>query len=92
MNYFQEDTENTILLISSTISFLPYGALLDEFQHEVYENTHESAERKQTWRRLKRFTYRKDYGDDKMMDKVHIKYHQGHISQPFTILIILLPK
>lgn len=85
--FFKEDTEKYYFThLASTISFLPYGALVDEFQHEVYEKPHMSpAERKQTWRRLEKiYLPEKDYGDDKMMDKGTYWYRQGHIfSSPF---------
>jgi len=40
---------------TSNVTFLPYGALVDEFQHFVYGNPEASpAERKAEWRRLEK--------------------------------------
>ncbi len=53
-NFFKEDTEKfKYKHISGSLSFLPYGACVDDFQHWVYEN-HDSSpkERKQKWLEL----------------------------------------
>jgi len=49
----------------AALSFLPHGACLDHFQHEVYANPDMTpAERRATWRRLERhYTPWRDYGD-----------------------------
>lgn len=85
--FFKEDTEKYYFThLASTISFLPYGALVDEFQHEVYLNPELTPkQRKQLWRKLER-TYipDRDYADDEMLDKGTYWYRQGHIfSSPF---------
>ena len=52
--FFKEDTEKfKYKHISGSLSFLPYGACVDHFQHWVYEN-HEASpkERKQKWLEL----------------------------------------
>lgn len=85
--FFKEDTEKYYFThLASTISFLPYGALVDEFQHEVYNNPNLTPkQRKQTWRRLEKiYLPDKDYGDDAMMEKGTYWYRQGHIfGSPF---------
>ena len=68
-----------------TITFIPYGVLVDEFQHEVYNNPEISVEqRKQIWRKLeKKYLPYKVY-DNEMLEKGTDWYRQGHIFQdPF---------
>lgn len=68
-----------------TITFIPYGVLVDEFQHEVYNNPEISVEqRKQIWRKLeKKYLPYKVY-DNEMLEKGTYWYRQGHIFQdPF---------
>ena len=68
-----------------TITFIPYGVLVDEFQHEVYNNPEISVEqRKQIWRKLeKKYLPHKVY-DNEMLEKGTYWYRQGHIFQdPF---------
>lgn len=85
--FFKEDKQKYYFShLSSAISFLPYGALVDEFQHEVYTNPNLSKEdRKATWRRLEKiYLPSKDYGEDSFMEKGTYWYRQGHIfGSPF---------
>lgn len=80
--FFKEDSEKYYFThLAGAISFLPYGALVDEFQYEVYSNPNMTPdERKQTWRRLEKI-YRPDldYGEDEFMEKGTYWYRQGHI-------------
>ena len=85
--FFKEDALKYYFThLSGAISFLPYGALVDEFQHEVYGNPNMTPEeRKKAWRRLEKI-YRPelDYGEDDFLDKGTYWYRQGHIfSAPF---------
>ena len=52
--FFKEDTEKfKYKHISGSLSFLPYGACVDHFQHWVYENPEASPkERKDKWLKL----------------------------------------
>ena len=72
--------------IASSINFLPYGCLVDHFQHEVYANPQMSPdERKQCWRKLEKM-YKPDitYDDFPLLEKGTYFYRQGHIFQsPF---------
>lgn len=80
--FFKEDaTKYYFTHLVNAISFLPYGALVDEFQHEVYANPNLTPnERKSLWRKLeKEYLPDKDYGDDDFMDKGTYWYKQGHI-------------
>ncbi len=85
--FFKEDAQKYYFShLSGAISFLPYGALVDEFQHEIYENPSMSKdERKATWRRLeKQYIPSRDYDDDKFMEKGTYWFRQSHIFQsPF---------
>ena len=54
--FFKEQTEKYKFdHLSGALRFLPYGVLVDHFQHEVYENPEWTpAERKACWRRLEK--------------------------------------
>jgi M3 family oligoendopeptidase len=81
-HFFQEDTAKyKFNHLASSISFLPYGVLVDEFQHEVYGNpTLTPNERKTLWRRLeKKYLPFKDYGDDAFLERGGFWFRQGHI-------------
>ncbi|TCD46719.1 M3 family oligoendopeptidase [Streptococcus sp. X16XC17] len=72
--------------LSSTLFFLPYGVLVDHFQHEVYENPNMTpAERKATWRKLeKMYLPSKDYSESEALERGIFWYRQGHIfASPF---------
>ncbi len=80
--FFEEDTEKyKFNHLAGAISFLPYGVLVDEFQHGIYENPELSKdERKALWRKIeKKYLPFKDYGDDSFMEKGTYWYRQGHI-------------
>lgn len=51
--------------LAEQIAFLPYGCLVDHFQHEVYEHPDmDAADRKATWQRLERsYMPWRDFGD-----------------------------
>jgi len=80
--FFIEDTEKyKFTHLAGAVSFLPYGALVDHFQHEVYGNPElTSGERKALWRTLeKQYLPYKDYDDDAFLEKGTFWYRQGHI-------------
>ncbi len=85
--FFKEDTHKYYYQhLEGSISFLPYGALIDHFQHEVYSNPLLSkAERKTIFRTLeKRYLPYKDYDDDIFLNKGTFWYRQIHVfSDPF---------
>jgi len=81
-SFFEDDTAKyKFNHLAGAVSFLPYGALVDEYQHHVYENPGLSPdERKSLWRRLeKEYLPFKDYGDDAFMEKGTYWFRQGHI-------------
>ena len=80
--FFLEDTEKyKFNHLAGAVSFLPYGVLVDEFQHGIYANPKMTPDqRKALWRDLeKKYMPFKDYGDDKFMDKGTFWFRQGHI-------------
>jgi M3 family oligoendopeptidase len=86
-SFFLEDTAKyKFNHLAGAISFLPYGVLVDEFQHHIYAKPELTPdERKSLWRTLeKKYMPFKDYGDDKFLDKGAFWFRQGHIfSSPF---------
>ena len=85
--FFKEDTEKYHFFhIADSVSFLPYGCLVDHFQHEVYEHPEMTpTERKETWRRLEKI-YKPDisYEGFDLLERGGYFYRQGHIFEsPF---------
>lgn len=85
--FFKEQTEKYKFdHLSGAIRFLPYGVLVDHFQHEVYENPEWSPEeRKACWRKLeKQYLPQRDYSESDFLDKGTYWFRQGHIfASPF---------
>jgi len=86
-NFFKEDTEKfKYKHISGSLSFLPYGACVDDFQHWVYENHDASPkERKQKWLELENiYMPHRNYEDMTFAKDGGIWQGQLHIYQmPF---------
>lgn len=85
--FFKEDTTKYYYdHIAEALIFLPYGCLVDHFQHEIYNHPEMTpAERKATWRRLEKI-YKPDveYNELDVLEKGGYFYQQGHIFQsPF---------
>lgn len=55
-NFFGPDLDKYLYNhLTGTVTFLPYGVLVDHFQHEVYEHPEMTpAERKACWRKLEK--------------------------------------
>lgn len=85
--FFKEQTEKYKFdHLSGAIRFLPYGVLVDHFQHEVYENPEWSADkRKAVWRELeKQYLPERDFSENSFLDKGTFWFRQGHIfGMPF---------
>lgn len=86
-NFFGKDTDKYKLLqLAGTLKFLPYGCLVDHFQHEVYRNPNMTKEeRKVTWRKLEK-QYKPDveYKDFDLFERGGYFFQQNHIFQsPF---------
>ncbi len=80
--FFEKDTNKyKFNHLAGALSFLPYGVLVDEFQHGIYENPELTpAQRKTLWRKIeKKYLPFVDYDDDKFLEKGTYWYRQGHI-------------
>lgn len=72
--------------LSGALLFLPYGVLVDHFQHDIYENPEMTPEeRKATWKRLADlYLPDRDYSDSDFLMRGGFWYRQGHIfASPF---------
>lgn len=85
--FFEEETEKyKFTHLSSALQFLPYGVLVDHFQHEVYEKPEMTpSERKAVWRKLeKMYTPHKNYSENSFLEEGTLWYRQAHIfNTPF---------
>lgn len=85
--FFKEDVDKYHYLhLSSAVKFLPYGVLVDHFQHEVYNNPNMTPqERKDTWRKLeKMYLPYKNYEECDFLERGNYWFQQGHIfASPF---------
>lgn len=85
--FFKEDTEKyKFTHLSAAIKFIPYGIVVDEFQHRIYENPNMSKEdRKNIWRELEnKYLPHKDYEDCDFLERGGWWFKQGHIfKNPF---------
>lgn len=92
--FFKEDTNKyKFLHLTSAIKFLPYGIVVDEFQHIVYDNPNMSKdERKKVWRNLeKKYLPHRDYEGNKILEKGCWFFKQGHIfKDPFYYIDYVL--
>ena len=86
-HFFKEDTgKYQFLHLSGALKFLPYGVLVDHFQHEIYDHPEWTPqERKQCWRKLE-LMYQPylDYEGAPILEKGCWWFQQGHIFEsPF---------
>ena len=85
--FFKHQTEKfKFTHLSGALSFLPYGASVDEFQHWVYENPEATpAERKAQWRVIeKKYRPSIDYAGNDYLERGGFWMRQSHIfSTPF---------
>lgn len=84
--FFEDETSKfKFAHLDGAISFIPYGATIDHFQHYVYENPNATPEeRKKKYHEIE-LMYRPslDY-DDEFLEKGTWRYRQGHIfGSPF---------
>ncbi len=85
--FFKEEAEKYHYFhIADALKFLPYGCLVDHFQHEVYEHPEMTpAQRKACFRSLEKI-YKPDidYEGFDLLERGGFFYRQGHIFQsPF---------
>lgn len=85
--FFKDDNEKfKFSHLTGAIFFLPYGVLVDEFQHWVYENPSASPdERKSKWRELEKiYLPHMDFGENEFLNKGGKWQKQSHIYEmPF---------
>lgn len=85
--FFKEDTKKYHYHhLGGTVKFVPYGVLVDHFQHEVYNDPDMTPdERKACWRKLeKMYLPHKDYEGCDILEKGCWWFQQGHIfGSPF---------
>lgn len=77
----------------SAIKFIPYGTLVDHFQHEVYRNPKLTKdERKNLWRSLEKiYLPHRDYVDLDILERGGFWFRQGHIfKDPFYYIDYVL--
>ena len=80
-DFFKEDTAKYLYShLTGTITFIPYGACVDEFQHEVYEHPEMTPQmRKELWSRLeKKYTPYKVY-ENEFLKQGNYWIRQSHI-------------
>ncbi|OOB77947.1 MAG: oligoendopeptidase F [Epulopiscium sp. Nuni2H_MBin001] len=83
--FFKEETmKYKYTHLGGAIKFIPYGIVVDAFQHFIYSNPEATAkERNAHWRELeKEYLPHKDYGDCKVLDEGGWWFRQAHI---FTV-------
>lgn len=92
--FFKDDTNKyKFAHLCSAIKFLPYGVVVDEFQHIIYENPNMSKdERKKVWRELeKKYLPHRDYAGCEILEKGCWWFKQGHIfKDPFYYIDYVL--
>ena len=92
--FFKEDSDKyKFAHLTSAIKFLPYGVVVDEFQHVVYDNPNmTSDERKKVWRDLeKKYLPHRDYEDNEILERGCWFFKQGHIfKDPFYYIDYVL--
>ncbi|MGG5372817.1 M3 family oligoendopeptidase [Enterococcus sp. AZ196] len=85
--FFGSDSEKyKFAHLSSALQFLPYGALVDHYQEEVYLHPDWSpAERKNRWRQLEQiYCPERNYQESEALARGIYWYRQGHIFEvPF---------
>jgi len=86
-HFFKEEVDKyKFVHLADALRFLPYGVMVDEFQHFVYENPDWTpAQRKEAWKKLEQ-TYlpHRDYDGNAYLESGAYWQRQGHIYQdPF---------
>ncbi|MCT4620488.1 MAG: M3 family oligoendopeptidase [Marinisporobacter sp.] len=91
--FFDEVDKYKFGHVSESFLFIPYGVVVDEFQHEVYENPDMNPkERKIKWREIeKKYLPHRDYEDNEFLEEGGYWYQQGHIfKNPFYYIDYVL--
>ncbi len=81
-NFFKEDTAKyKYNHLAGAITFIPYGVVVDEFQHYVYQNPSVSPERRRAqWRAIEqKYLPHRDYAGNKFLERGGFWFRQSHI-------------
>lgn len=84
--FFEDENEFKFIHLIKSILFIPYGILIDEFQHWIYENPlFAPKQRKLKWRELeKKYLPHRDYKNNEFLEKGNFWYSQLHLFEyPF---------
>ncbi len=85
--FFYENSDKYLYMhLASALLFLPYGCMVDEFQHLVYENPDMTPDqRKEVWQNLEKvYKPHLNYEDDPFFGKGRAWQRQSHIYEaPF---------
>ncbi|QXM07363.1 M3 family oligoendopeptidase [Crassaminicella indica] len=79
--------------LTEAFLFIPYGVVVDEFQHYVYEHPNATPkERKNMWRAIeKKYLPHRDYDGNEFLENGGYWYQQGHIfKNPFYYIDYVL--
>lgn len=92
--FFKEDTDKFMYHhMTSTLTFLPYGCAVDEFQHIMYENPNLSIEeRNKVWLDMeKKYLPHKNHDGQPFLERGGFWQRQSHIfSTPFYYIDYVL--
>ncbi len=85
--FFKEDTDKyKFTHVAGNVAFIPYGCLVDEFQHEIYNNPELTPKaRRALWAKLeKEYLPMRDYDGHDFLENGGYWFVQSHIFQvPF---------
>ncbi|MDR2590931.1 MAG: M3 family oligoendopeptidase [Oscillospiraceae bacterium] len=85
--FFKEETDNFLKMqLTAALVFIPYGCMVDEFQHIVYDNPNMTpTERKEAWQKLENeYKPHLDFDGDEFFGKGGHWQRQTHIYEsPF---------
>jgi len=85
-DFFEDEGKFKLIHLIKSILFIPYGLLIDEFQHWIYENPHASPQqRKLMWREIeKKYLPHKDYKENSFLERGGFWFRQLHLFElPF---------
>ncbi|OON97702.1 MAG: oligoendopeptidase F [Candidatus Epulonipiscioides saccharophilum] len=85
--FFKEEADKyKFIHMSDALKFIPYGIIVDEFQHLIYANPNASAQERNTFFREleKKYLPHRIYADAPLLEDGCFWFRQGHIFQlPF---------
>ena len=84
--FFEEEDKFKLIHLIKSVLFIPYGLLVDEFQHWVYENPQaDPTTRKSMWREMeKRYLPSIDYSGNDFLENGGFWFRQLHLFElPF---------